>query len=352
MSVPVSSGQTFSAGSLNEAGDFERHVKGGGSLESADFWLLASRCAFDKGGEFTLERFILFDFDFFFGDGHAVFAIDPAALILIVEGKIGVALKNADLAEAFGTDAARGDVGDTAILKPDPCVGDVFAARQHGYADGIDRGDGRVHEMQNDLEVMDHEIKNDPDVEAALGKGRETMALDELRRVEPSLELAHDRIKSLDVTDLEDTTLFRGEGDHGFSIIDRVGDGFFHEDVFTGGKQHRRDFPVRHGRGRDRGGIDPLDKLPDAADGHGSELFGELAGVIEIGIVDRDEIGLFETGVDTLVIPTNGSDPDDSDFDTHNLLLWQHTRAGATPYRPGTWVFPHSAIAKRLILFS
>ena len=53
--------------------------------------------------------------------------------------------------------------------------------RQHRHADGLDRLDLGLHERQHDVEIVNHQIEDDVDVEAALGERAEPMDLDEAR---------------------------------------------------------------------------------------------------------------------------------------------------------------------------
>ena len=63
--------------------------------------------------------------------------------------------------------------------------------------------------MQNNLEIMDHEIEHHPDVGAALRVRREPMRFDKTRMGEAFLQRAQDRIEPLDMADLQDESAFR-----------------------------------------------------------------------------------------------------------------------------------------------
>ncbi len=60
-------------------------------------------------------------------------------------------------------------------------IRDVDAAGQHRHADGVDRLDLRMHQRQDDVEIVNHQVEDDVDVEAAFGKRAEAMDLDEAR---------------------------------------------------------------------------------------------------------------------------------------------------------------------------
>ena len=102
------------------------------------------------------------------------------------------------------TDAARSDIGDAAVLETQSRICDVFAAAQNRHADGIDRLNRRTDEMQNDLEIVDHQIEHDADVGAAIRVRRKPMRLDETRMSQTLFECAEHRIETLHVTNLQD----------------------------------------------------------------------------------------------------------------------------------------------------
>src|SRR4030095_1732387 len=65
--------------------------------------------------------------------------------------------------------------------------------------------------MQNDFQVVDHEIEDDANVSAAIWKRRKAMRLDEARMGQARLERAQHGIEALDVSDLQDELPLDGE---------------------------------------------------------------------------------------------------------------------------------------------
>ena len=74
-------------------------------------------------------------------------------------------LEETEFADLLGGDAAGGEVGDAAGFELDADVGDVGLAGEDGEADGADLSDGGVGEREDDVEVVDHEVEDDVDVE-------------------------------------------------------------------------------------------------------------------------------------------------------------------------------------------
>jgi len=82
-------------------------------------------------------------------------------------------LKETELADLFGGDAAGGEVGDAAGFELDADVGDVGLVREDGQADGSDFANGGVGEGEDDVEVVDHEVEDYVDVEGTRGEDAE-----------------------------------------------------------------------------------------------------------------------------------------------------------------------------------
>ena len=100
-----------------------------------------------------------------------------------VDRHVALALEEADLPNLIPADAARREVGDAAVLEPQPRVGDVHPRRQHRHADGLDALDLARDDAQDQIEVVNHQVEDDVDVEAAAELRAEAMHLDEARIV-------------------------------------------------------------------------------------------------------------------------------------------------------------------------
>ena len=98
-------------------------------------------------------------------------------------------LEETELSDLLCGDAAGSEVGDAAGLELDADVGDVGLAREDGEADGADFSDGGVGEREDDVEVVDHEVQDDVDVEGA----RWDCALEQAGAVGVSGDLLIDR---------------------------------------------------------------------------------------------------------------------------------------------------------------
>ncbi|MNC85921.1 hypothetical protein D3C83_15410 [compost metagenome] len=80
---------------------------------------------------------------------------------------------------------------------------DINLVGQHREADRTHVGNLALDEVQDDIDVMDHEIQHHIDVGAARFEGGEPVRLDEQRFVQHFLERKHGRVEALDVPHLE-----------------------------------------------------------------------------------------------------------------------------------------------------
>ena len=238
--------------------------------------------------------------------------MDAAFLGLVVEGEVGVVLEDAEFAEFFGADAAGGDIGDAASFEADACVGDVFASGEDGDPDGVDAFDGAFDEVEDDFEVVDHEIEDDADVDGAVGEGGEPVGFDEDRAGETGFEETEDRVEAFDVADLEDEAAVASEVGEGLGLFGIIGDGFFDEDVFAEREEVAADVEVGNGGGGDGDGAGAGGEVVEGGDGAGFEFCGDFCGAGGVGVEDGGEVDAWEGGEDAGVVASDGTGTGDA----------------------------------------
>lgn len=228
-------------------------------------------------------------------------------------------LKEADLADALCTDAAGGEVGDAAGLELDANVGDIDLGREDGEADGANLADGGLGEGENNVEIVNHEIEDDVDVEGARREDRETMRLKEHGAGDAFGGGGDGWVEAFEVADLHDAMKRRGESEDAIGFVEGRGEGFFDEDIDAGAKELFGDGGVMNGRNADGGGVDGEGCSEEIVDG------GEAGDVVEAGraraelrvrLDERGELDVlgvrgFELAVDAKVIAAEGSGAND-----------------------------------------
>src|SRR5258708_5510823 len=84
-------------------------------------------------------------------------------------------LKKTQLAHALGRYAARGDVGDGTRSEIEARVSDIHLVGQDGYADRSYFRDRRIHECQQDVQVMNHDVIHYVNIQAARREDAESV---------------------------------------------------------------------------------------------------------------------------------------------------------------------------------
>src|SRR5438105_11889848 len=115
--------------------------------------------------------------------------------------------------------------------------------------------------MQDYFQVVNHEIEHHADVGAPIRKWRKPMRLDEARMREARLERAEHRIKTLDMSHLQNETALRGQLRELAGLRGVVRNRFFDQQMFCFFEQWKGDGKMRIRRRSDGSGVDQLCKV-------------------------------------------------------------------------------------------
>src|ERR1700722_13192290 len=126
---------------------------------------LPATSALNERQQFPFKWLILFNGDFIPGYLAVNQSINLPSLILIVERQVsgGCLLKHSDLAHFFWANSTSRQISHAPALKSDPRVRDILALTQDRDSHRVDAFYRRTHQMQDDLKIMNHEIKHHPD---------------------------------------------------------------------------------------------------------------------------------------------------------------------------------------------
>jgi len=137
-----------------------------------------------------------------------------------------------------------------------PRVGDIGPRRQHGDTDGLDSDDLGRHNRQHHVEVVNHEVEDDIDIEAAIGKCAQAVHLDEPRMIEQRTQGRNRWIEALRMSDSEHGTRGLGCLDHLLRLRSISCERLLHEHADPTLQERKRDAQMRLGRHRNGDGID------------------------------------------------------------------------------------------------
>src|SRR5690606_33384829 len=150
-----------------------------------------------------------------------------AALVHEVERQIGGRLKHTDLTELFQAHPAGVEICHAPVLKKNPGVGDVFGGRKDVDPDTLNPFHRRFHQLENDADVVYHQIKDNSNLRPARLKWREAISHDITGLIHRLLKKSHHRIEVLNVPHLHQTPVLLRGGKNLLGLVQIAAQGFF-----------------------------------------------------------------------------------------------------------------------------
>jgi hypothetical protein len=168
-------------------------------------------------------------------------------------------------------------------------------------------------EPEHDVEVVNHQIEHDINVERAGGELADAVYLevDGVADVRP--ECDERRVEAFEVADLKERAAALGRLNHPVGLFERARDGLLDEDVDARLQQLAGDVGVRLGRRGEAHGVHPPGERAPVGRPDGLALGGDVAGRRFVEVADGDEVRLpfgGERGVDARVLAAKVADAD------------------------------------------
>ena len=110
-----------------------------------------------------------------------------------------------------------------------------------------------------DVEVVNHEIENDVDIQGSGSENTEPVDLEEQRLMEDGVDSSYRGIEAFEMAHLKNTFMAICQGDEIVGLFERDGKGFFYQDIDAGGQEFRCYREVVGGWDRYRGCVGGLD---------------------------------------------------------------------------------------------
>ena len=171
--------------------------------------------------------------------------------------------------------------------------------------------------MEDNFDVVDHQVEDDADIGAAVWVGRESSDLQEAGILELGFKRVEDRVETLDVADLQDATFGGSEGRHLTGMRRGVGDRLFDKQVLSAFEKERGELVVGDRRCANRRGINETGKFFERGSRFDIESFCDGGGGFGVAVVDGGQRAQF--AVDAGVVDAHVADSDDSCSDvSHN----------------------------------
>src|SRR6266478_7667163 len=303
--------------------------QGGAAGLTVDARLAAVTHRFHKGFQFSAQRLdrwrgqlLIREFRlwgrFFRGDAQGV---APG----VIERNVLVLLEKAHLAHALGRYAARGHIGHRASLKFQASVRDIDFVRQHRDSDRLHFRDRLLYQGEQDVEVVDHQVVDHVDIEAARRKHTQPVDLEKERMIQNRLDRQHRWVESFDVADLQQALMplcrvqqrirLRQSLRHG--LLDQNIEAHFHKaaanlSMLGGGHGHAD-------------GIGSAAQLVERGEGMGPKFGGGSLRAFSAFVEDADQFGVLNFAVNARVIPPEFTGSDNSDTYLSRLRCRRHS---------------------------
>src|SRR5690606_40056103 len=94
-------------------------------------------------------------------------------------GDITRRLEHADLAHLLQAHPAGAEIGNAAVGELDPGIGDVLGFRNEADSHAVDPRHLRLHQLQHDPDVVDHQVEHHADLGATRREWRQALGGDE-----------------------------------------------------------------------------------------------------------------------------------------------------------------------------
>ena len=106
----------------------------------------------------------------------------------------------------FGRNATGGNIGNTSALKFKTCICNINVFSDNRNSRRTDFADFGSDEVQNNIDIMNHKVKDYADVGTAILVDTQAVRFDEHRLLNDILQSNNCRIKSFKVPHLNDQT--------------------------------------------------------------------------------------------------------------------------------------------------
>jgi len=121
----------------------------------------------------------------------------------VIERHVFVFLEKANLSNALGGNAAGGEVRDSARFELKTRMSDIDFVRDYRDADGFQVDHRRIDEGEQNVEVVDHHVVNDVDIEAPRREHAQAVNFEKHRARDDALSRDHRGIETLEMADLQ-----------------------------------------------------------------------------------------------------------------------------------------------------
>jgi len=301
----------FEDARIHAVGEFES-AKAGGAIDERR---ATGANGVQKCAQLRFQRFFRRGGDFHEIDGLLrILQIDADAQNILtgeIDGNIFVVLKKAHFANFFSGDPAGGEIRDGTGGKFDAGLGDIIFIGDDRNADGFDVDDRGVDQRKQNIQVVNHDVVDNVDVEAARSENSKTMDLEKHWFGNDFTDGDDRGVVALEMADLQNSLGALSRRDQTIGFAHRRGHGLFDQNIDAGIEQVAAHAAVLGSRDREANRFDLFGgQGVDVAEYAGFEFSGDLRGALGIGIDYADQFGAFHLTPDSGVVAAELADAD------------------------------------------
>ena len=170
-----------------------------------------------------------------------------------------------------------------------------------------------AHELQYQIEIVNHEIEDHSHVGAARLEGCQALGLQEPRLLKVGRGCSDRAIESLHMPDLEKQPAFPGRLHQLLGTGQRIGEGFLDQGVQPPLEDRQRHFDMRRRGHHDGDRLDTIQQRLERGEGGRFEFLGDVRGPRGIVVVEAHELGARDFLEEPDVVKAERACP----YDTH-----------------------------------
>ena len=243
-----------------------------------------------------------------------------------VQREIRIAGENTKPAHRVLRNPRRGQVGDRTVLEAQSGGHEILGRREDLSADGVDRNDRTVDNVEDEVEIVDHEVERHADVRRTERKRCEPMHFEEDRLHFARLQRIDRGVETLDMADLQLRPPALRRRDQLVSFLQRDGDRLLHKARNALFEEWNGDVAVKRRRHRNAHKVDGAAERVDVRAIRNVELLPDPLGRFGMVVHDPHELDPRKLFVDPRVNSTQMTNADNRSL---HSALQRGSRAGA-----------------------
>ena len=177
--------------------------------------------------------------------------MDVDILVGEVEKNVGVLLCHRHGAHLVLGSPACGKGGHASALESHLHVRHILVGREDAHPVGGEVGNGLGHEAQDDIDVVDHEVKHHPIILDPGPEGPQAASLDENGFLDDLLQLLDGAVEALHMAYVEDDLMLRRYGEELVGLLQVFRNRLLQKDVHAVSKELLGNGVMETGRHRD-----------------------------------------------------------------------------------------------------